>query len=139
MLFKYYMTKCTFTLEELMEFFKETEYEGTLEEWVEEEMEVGGLTALEEVHTDDCLSNLRDEAIYIRGKFFEKVYERLDEVINDLFYEFQTKLKITSGDITPLELDVLENLQDNLANLITDVLIEEKGDEFAVKMEGGLE
>ena len=139
MLFKYKRTVCTFTLDDLMEYFKTLDYEGTFEEWVECEMETQELTALEEVHTDDCLRNLRDEAIYIRGKFYEKVYERLDEVINDLFYEFQTKLKITSGDITPLELGVLENLQDNLANLITDVLIEEKGDEFAVKMEGGLE
>lgn len=52
----------------------------------------------------------------------DKIYELLDEKINEVFFEMQTKLDITDGGIMPLDALYLEELQKKLADHIEKVL-----------------
>jgi len=48
----------------------------------------------------------------------EELKEFLDEKINEVFLEYQTKMGIESGDIHPLEAFALDNLEDQMTDLI---------------------
>lgn len=56
----------------------------------------------------------------------EKVRELLEEKVNDIFLEMQNELNITSGDISPSMAFDLDEEMDNLANIITQILKEQK-------------
>ena len=48
----------------------------------------------------------------------EELKEFLDEKINEVFLEYQTKMGIESGDIYPLEAFALDDLEDQMTDLI---------------------
>lgn len=48
--------------------------------------------------------------------------------VEDIFIEFQNAMKIRSGDIDPLTALHLEQKQEQLAEMITNVLITQKGE-----------
>ena len=52
----------------------------------------------------------------------EKIFEMLEEKINDIFLEIQAEEGIESGDITPIDSYVLENLTMELAETISNVI-----------------
>ena len=56
----------------------------------------------------------------------EGLYSLVEEKINDVFLEHQTKNKIESGDITPMQALRLEKMQNELTNLIMDIGSENK-------------
>lgn len=57
----------------------------------------------------------------------EKIFEMLEEKINDIFLEIQEEEGIESGDIMPLDSYVLENLTMELAETIASVIEFQKG------------
>lgn len=56
----------------------------------------------------------------------EKVRELLEEKVNEIFCEMQNELHIESGDISPLMSLRLDEDMDNLADIITNILNEQK-------------
>lgn len=62
----------------------------------------------------------------------EKIYELLDEKVNDVYFHFQEKLNIKYGDITPGQLFKQDELLEQLATLIEEVLIMEMEEEEEV-------
>lgn len=56
----------------------------------------------------------------------EGLYSLVEEKINDVFLEYQTKNKIESGDITPIQALQLEKIQNELTDLIMDIGSENK-------------
>jgi len=48
----------------------------------------------------------------------EELKEFLDEKINEVFLEYQTRMEIESGDIHPLEALALDELEDQMTDLI---------------------
>lgn len=56
----------------------------------------------------------------------EGLYSLVKEKINDVFLEYQTKNKIESGDITPIQALQLEKIQNELTDLIMDIGSENK-------------
>lgn len=50
-----------------------------------------------------------------------ELYSLIEEKINDIFLEYQSTSGIKSGDIAPLQLLQLEEIQNKLADLIIEV------------------
>ena len=56
----------------------------------------------------------------------DKVIKLLEEKVNDIFFEMQEELGIESGDITPLGVLELDKRTEELAEIITLVLENQK-------------
>ena len=56
----------------------------------------------------------------------EKIYNLLDEKVNEIFYQMQNEMNIENGDITPLEFFDLDNSLKDLANKIESILKNQK-------------
>ena len=59
-------------------------------------------------------------------KLFEEVNGRLEEVVNDILVEMQTKLDITDGACNPITALELDNITENAARCIVKILEEQK-------------
>ena len=59
-------------------------------------------------------------------KLTADVKELLTEKVNEVFLAMQEKLGIQSGDIYPCQAFMLEKQEENMAELISDVLIAQK-------------
>ena len=49
--------------------------------------------------------------------------------VEDIFIDCQNALQVKSGDISPLEALHLQQKEEQLAEMITDILVRQKGDE----------
>lgn len=58
----------------------------------------------------------------------EKIYNLLDEKIQDVFLEMQEELNIKYGDVTPLEAYALEEIEQKMTDLIESILLHEMED-----------
>lgn len=55
--------------------------------------------------------------------------------VEDIFIDFQQALKVKSGDVDPMDSLRLQQIEDQLAGLITDILVQQKGDDEVTKHE----
>lgn len=53
----------------------------------------------------------------------------LQDRVEDIFIDFQQALKVKSGDVDPMDSLRLQQIEDQLAGLITDILVQQKGDD----------
>ena len=140
MLFKYAGEKRVYTLDDLMQVYKDNDYalEGSFYGWMEYEMEADDLIALENVPVEKALAFINQEAVEIRRQFKEIVADIMYDKVDEVLEEFQKRLNIWSGDVFPEESLELGRLTQELGGVIADIIIGESTDEFIVKAEGGL-
>lgn len=55
--------------------------------------------------------------------------------VEDIFIDFQQALKVKSGDVDPMDSLRLQQIEDQLAGLITDILVQQKGDDEVTQHE----
>lgn len=51
----------------------------------------------------------------------KELYQLVDQMVNDLFHQYQAANGIESGDIDPMEVMVLDEIQNKLTDLIISV------------------
>lgn len=49
--------------------------------------------------------------------------------VEDIFIDFQNAMEIKSGDVSPFDALQLQRKEEQLADRITDILVQQKGDE----------
>lgn len=65
----------------------------------------------------------------------EDVLGFLQERIEDLFIDFQNALQVKSGDIDPMDSLQLQQKEEQLAGVITEILVKQKGDDEVTQHE----
>lgn len=61
------------------------------------------------------------------------VIDRLKDKVEDIFIEFQQVLEVKSGDVDPMDSLQLQQKEEQLARVITDILVKQKGEDEITK------
>ena len=59
----------------------------------------------------------------------------LQDRVEDIFIDFQQALQVKSGDVDPMDSLRIQQIEDQLAGLITDILVQQKGDDEVTQHE----